>query len=243
MKSTVDEIRARFDRDVERFANLETGQSAAVDAPLAMELVTEAAAACTPAARRLLDVGCGAGNYSLKQLQRLPGLSVTRVDLSRPMLERAEARLRAAGCRECTAIQGDIRDIDLGRGAFDIILAAAVLHHLRSDGEWEAVFRKFHEALSPGGSLWIFDLIAGANRPLHELMWRRYGEYLSQLKDERYRDEVFAYVEKEDTPRPLAYQLDLLRRVGFQAIDVLHKNCCFAAFGGVKGTLINANKR
>jgi tRNA (cmo5U34)-methyltransferase len=28
MKSTVDEIRRRFDADVERFSNLETGQSA-----------------------------------------------------------------------------------------------------------------------------------------------------------------------------------------------------------------------
>jgi tRNA (cmo5U34)-methyltransferase len=234
MKSTVDEIRARFDRDVERFANLETGQSATVDAPVAMELVTEAAAVCTPDATRLLDVGCGAGNYSLKMLERLPGLRVTLVDLSRPMIARAEERLRAAGCRECTAIEGDIRDVELGAGQFDIILAAAVLHHLREDAQWEAVFGKFHRALSPGGSLWIFDLIKGANAALHGLIWRRYGEYLSRLKDERYRDEVFAYIDKEDTPRPLAYQLDLLRQVGFQNIDVLHKNVCFAAFGGIK---------
>ena len=32
-KSTMEQIRARFDRDVERFSNLETGQSATVDAP------------------------------------------------------------------------------------------------------------------------------------------------------------------------------------------------------------------
>ena len=44
-KSTVEDIRQRFDADVERFSNLETGQSATVDAPLAMSLVTEAAAA------------------------------------------------------------------------------------------------------------------------------------------------------------------------------------------------------
>ena len=39
MKSSVAEIRARFDNDVERFANLETGQSATVDAPLVLELI------------------------------------------------------------------------------------------------------------------------------------------------------------------------------------------------------------
>src|SRR3954469_17142460 len=69
MKSTVEEIRRRFDADVERFSNLETGQSATVDAPLAMGLVAEAAAATTPHARHVLDVGCVAGNYTLKLLE------------------------------------------------------------------------------------------------------------------------------------------------------------------------------
>ena len=45
---------------------------------------------------------------------------------------------------------------------------------------------------------------------------------------------MFAYVEQEDTPRPLTFQLDLLREVGFAQVEVLHKNGCFAAFGGVK---------
>jgi tRNA (cmo5U34)-methyltransferase len=60
-KSSVDEIRARFDNDVERFSNLETGQSATMDAPLVLELIVQAAKATTPAAQRVLDVGCGAG--------------------------------------------------------------------------------------------------------------------------------------------------------------------------------------
>ena len=76
MKSTVNEIRQRFDADVERFSNLETGQSATVDAPLAMALVAHAAAT-TPQARHVLGVGCGAGNYTLKLLERLPNLDVT----------------------------------------------------------------------------------------------------------------------------------------------------------------------
>ncbi len=32
----------------------------------------------------------------------------------------------------------------------------------------------------------------------------------------------------------LAYQLDLLKAVGFSAVEVLHKHGCFAAFGGVR---------
>jgi tRNA (cmo5U34)-methyltransferase len=233
-KSTVDEIRRRFDDDVERFSNLQTGQSATIDAPLAMDLVTEAAARATPHARHVVDVGCGAGNYTLKLMERLPNLDVTLIDLSRPMLDRAVERVRGATAGAIEPIQGDIREIDLGREQCDIILAAAVLHHLRNHDEWDAVFRKFHAALRPGGSLWIFDMVASGIPAVQDMLWERYGAYLAALKDETYRDHVFAYIEQEDTPQSLVYQLDLLRRAGFASCDVLHKHGPFAAFGAVK---------
>jgi tRNA (cmo5U34)-methyltransferase len=235
-KSTVDEIRRRFDHDVERFSNLETGQSATIDARLAMDLVARAAAATTPAARALLDIGCGAGNYSLRLLQELPGLEVTLIDLSQPMLDRASQRVAAATPGRVSTIAGDIREVDLGSGQFDIVLAAAVLHHLRTDAEWEAVFAKVHAALRPGGSFWIFDLVDSASPAVEEVMRRRYSEYLVAFKGEDYRDHVFAYIAAEDTPRPVFDQLDCMRRAGFTALDVLHKNSCFAAFGGMRAT-------
>jgi tRNA (cmo5U34)-methyltransferase len=234
MKSTVDEIRQRFDADVERFSNLETGQSATVDAPLAMALVAEAAACTTPHARQVLDVGCGAGNYTLKLLSYLPNLDVTLIDLSGPMLARASDRVTPATTGSVTTLQGDIRELALADESFDIILAAAVLHHLRADSEWREVFAKFHRLLRPGGSLWVFDFVESSIPAVRGLMQRKYGEYLTEFKDEAYRDHVFAYVEKEDTPRPLTFQLDLLRQVGFSQVDILHKNICFAAYGAVK---------
>ena len=235
MKSTVDEIRQRFDADVERFSNLETGQSATVDAPLAMELIAQAAAVTTPQARHVLDVGCGAGNYTLKLLERLPKLDATLIDLSQPMLDRAKERVGRATAGRITTIRSDIREVELPDGQFDIVLAAAVMHHMRSDQEWRKVFAALHRALRPGGSVWVFDLVESSIPAVQEPMWQRYGEYLTQLKDEAYRDHVFAYVEKEDTPCPLVFQLDVLRQVGFSQIEVLHKNVCFAAFGAVKG--------
>jgi tRNA (cmo5U34)-methyltransferase len=233
-KSTVDEIRQRFDNDVERFSNLDTGQSATVDARLAMDLVAEAAVRSTAGARSLLDIGCGAGNYSLRLLQELPGLDVTLIDLSQPMLDRALQRVGAATPGQVRPIAGDIREVELGREQFDIVLAAAVLHHLRTDAEWDAVFAKIYAALKPGGSLWIFDMVDSASPAIAEVMRRRYSDYLVGLKGAEYRDHVFGYIETEDTPRPVVEQLDRMRRAGFRALDVLHKNSCFAAFGGMK---------
>lgn len=233
-KSTVDEIRARFDADVERFSNLETGQTATVDARLQMELIADAAAAVSPHAGCLLDVGCGAGNFSLMLLSRLPGMHVTLVDLSLPMLQRAEARIAPVNGGKIQAIQSDIRLLTLGEQQFDIILAAAVLHHLRTPEEWRQVFGKLVNALKPGGSFWIFDLVESQHPHIERLMRNRYGDYLKAFKGEAYREQVFAYVEAEDTPAPLMTQIDLLRECGLSQVDVLHKTCCFASFGGVK---------
>lgn len=233
-KSTPEEIRRRFDNDVERFSNLDTGQSATMDAPVALDLIARAAAAVNPRAERLLDIGCGAGNYTLKLMEFLPLRAVTLIDLSRPMLDRAVERIGAAGNVEVRAIQCDIRDATLPAGSFDVAVAAATLHHLRGDDEWARVFAAAGQALTPGGSFWISDLVAHQAPGIEDVMWRRYGEYLKALKGEEYRDHVFAYVTAEDTPRPLVWQLDLLRASGFREVEVLHKNTCFAAFGGIK---------
>jgi tRNA (cmo5U34)-methyltransferase len=234
LKSSVEQIRQRFDNDVERFSNLETGQSATIDAPLALDLISKAAATVTPKATHALDIGCGAGNYSLKLLQALPNLNVTLVDLSKPMLDRASARVGAATSGTVRAFQSDVRDLDLGREQFDIIMAAAVFHHLRDEADWQHVFANCYAALRPGGSIWISDLIEHTTPAVQALMWERYGEYLTQFKNSEYRETVFGYIAQEDTPRPLMFQLDLLRTVGFCQVEILHKNSCFAAFGGIK---------
>ena len=233
-KSTVAQIRQRFDNDVERFANLQTGQSSTVDAPLALELITSAAAVTNPDARHFLDVGCGAGNYSLKLLEKLPNLDATLIDLSQPMLARAKERIQAVSNGRIHTHQSDMRELELGEGQFDIIMAAAVLHHLREEAEWTAVFQKFYRALKPGGSIWISDLVTHTSEAIDQMMMARYGRYLTELKDEAYRDYVFNYIAAEDSPRPLLFQIDLLRQVGFTQAEILHKNSVFAAFGAVK---------
>ena len=158
-KAGNDEIRHRFDNDVERFSNLDTGQLTTIDAPLTMELCTEAAKYINPDAKHLLDVGCGAGNYTLKMLSKINNLNCTLNDLSMPMLLRAIERVSAETKGEVTIIQDDMRNLALPDGSFDIILAAATLHHLRDDADWENVFSNMYRMLKPGGSFWISDLI------------------------------------------------------------------------------------
>ena len=233
-KSTIAEIRERFDNDVERFSNLDTGQLTTIDAKISLELITEAAKRIVPNAEQLLDIGCGAGNYSLKMLSKLPNLECTLVDLSGPMLDKAFERLSEETHKKIQLVKGDVREVPLKQNHFDIILAGAVLHHLRDDQNWEATFKKIYDLLKPGGCFMISDLITQDTEILSEYTWERYGDYLEGLGGKDYRKKVLDYVAMEDSPRSMNYQLDLMKKVGFQKVEILHKNMCFGAFGGIK---------
>lgn len=233
-KSTIAEIRERFDNDVERFSNLDTGQLTTIDAKISLELITEAAKRIVPNAEQLLDIGCGAGNYSLKMLSKLPNLECTLVDLSGPMLDKAFERLSEQTHKKVQLVKGDVREVPLKQNHFDIILAGAVLHHLRDDQDWEASFKKIYDLLKPGGCFMISDLITQDTEILSEYTWERYGDYLEGLGGKDYRKKVLDYVAMEDSPRSMNYQLDLMKKVGFQKVEILHKNMCFGAFGGIK---------
>jgi tRNA (cmo5U34)-methyltransferase len=233
-KATNQEIRERFDKDTERFSNLETGQQTTIDAPLTMELCTEAAKYANPHATDLLDIGCGAGNYTLKMLGKIPNLNCVLNDLSLPMLQKAKERVSPHTKGTVTTIQDDMRNLNLPDNHFDIVLAAATLHHLRDDDDWELMFNKIYKALKPGGSFWISDLVSHQSETIKKLFEDRYSNYLDTLGGPEYREKVLNYVHYEDTPRSLNYQLALLAKSGFTNMDVLHKNSSFAAFGAIK---------
>jgi tRNA (cmo5U34)-methyltransferase len=255
-KSTLEEIRTRFDNDVERFSSLETGQQATIDAPLVLDLVAQTAVQRLRPDSDILDLGCGAGNFSLRVLQEVRAkaagaynplpeasnqapdgpatLNCHLTDLSRPMLNRAESRLRQAGAASITTYPSDLRRLHFAENSFCCILAGAVLHHLRDDDDWTDVFAKLHRWLRPGGRLYVSDMVTFDAPDLQKVMWRRYGEYLESLGGVPYREKVFAYIEKEDSPRSLPYQLDLVRRSGFTSSDVLHRNSIFACYCATK---------
>ncbi|ADY52710.1 Methyltransferase type 11 [Pseudopedobacter saltans DSM 12145] len=233
-KSTIEEIRKRFDHNVERFSNLDTGQQTIIDAGLCLELITDAAKMTIPKAKKILDIGCGAGNYTIKVLQQLPNLDCTLVDLSLPMLNKAVERISKLTNGNIETIQGNILELPIRENEYCIVMAGAVLHHLRSDDDWYTVFKKIYNALKPNGSFWICDLISHDVPAIQHLFERNYGEFLEKLGGTEYKEHVLDYIDKEDSPRSVTFQTDLLKKVGFKQIDILHKNSCFAAFGAIK---------
>jgi len=229
-KSTVDEIRRRFDADVERFSQLETGQRATIDAPLVLDLVAASARTHVPADGVILDLGCGAGNFTLKLMESTGPLRCHLVDLSEPMLERAAQRVRGAGARSVCVYRSDVRQLSLPEQTFDVVVAGAVLHHLRTESEWNEVFVRVWKWLKVGGRFYVADLVTFDDPEVDALMWKRYGEYLEGLGGPEYREKVFRYIDQEDTPQSLPFQVATLQKAGFQAYDILHRNSVFACY-------------
>ena len=233
-KSSVEEIKKRFDSDVERFSNLETGQQAVVDAPIMLELISKLAVSVKPKAKNLLDIGSGAGNNTISILKEKPGINCDLVDISLPMLKKAKERISHENAGEVKIFRGDFRELALPQAHYDLIIAAAVLHHLRDNSDWENCFKKIYDLLKPEGAFFISDMVHHQHSAVHDAMWERYGKHLESIGGEAYKNKVFDYIEIEDSPRSLSYQMELMKKVGFETVDVLHKNSCFAAFVGIK---------
>jgi tRNA (cmo5U34)-methyltransferase len=234
IKSSMDEIKKRFDGDVARFSNLETGQTSVIDATIALEVGTEAAKRVAPGAKDMLDIGCGAGNWTLKTLLKIPNMNCTLLDISSSMLAKAKERAQRATTGKITIIESDMREAELGENAFDIIVAAASLHHLRTDAEWEGVFSKIARALKKGGCFIISDLVKQNDERLSALVYEGWARYLEETGGPAFRDEIISLSKKEDTPRPVNYLAYLLQKNGWTNIESLHKNMCFATLCAIK---------
>jgi SAM-dependent methyltransferase len=102
-----------------------------------------AGAAIQPASR-VLEVGCGTGNYALA-LEGLAGCSCCGVDPSEGML--ARARERAGAGRFQT---GRAEWLDLPEDYFDLVFSVDVIHHV---GDRPQAFREAFRVLRTGGKV------------------------------------------------------------------------------------------
>jgi ubiquinone/menaquinone biosynthesis C-methylase UbiE/DNA-binding transcriptional ArsR family regulator len=100
----------------------------------------------------LLDLGTGTG-----RMLELFGQKIDRglgIDLSLDMLSLARARIERAGLRHCSVRQGDIYDLQVPAGSFDVVLIHQVLHFLDDGGR---AIREAVRVLAPAGRLLVID--------------------------------------------------------------------------------------
>lgn len=111
-----------------------------------------------PGDSRVLEVGCGAGRFSIPLLQRLGG-ELTTFDLSEPLLEQLRRHLsgldRTTSAR-CRVVSGDIHHLEesIGAGQFDAAIGFFFLHHL---DDLQGALANMRMALRPGGRMFFIE--------------------------------------------------------------------------------------
>jgi len=128
------------------------------------------------AGERVLDVGCGCGDTTLRAAARVaPDGHALGIDVSEPMLARARERAAAEGRRLASFVHADAQTHAFEPGSVDVLVSRFGVMFFR---EPEAAFANLRGALAPGGRLafvcwrpvaenpWMFAPMAAAAKHL-----------------------------------------------------------------------------
>jgi SAM-dependent methyltransferase len=118
---------------------------------------------------KLLEVGSGPGRLAVRLAREAAGVTLTGVDISSTMVERAARRAAGAGLSERMRFEvGDVAALPLSDREFDVVVSTLSLHHWSDPASGLA---EIHRVLKPGGEALIYDLahwlwppVRGGNR-------------------------------------------------------------------------------
>ncbi|HWM90800.1 MAG TPA: class I SAM-dependent methyltransferase [Thermoanaerobaculia bacterium] len=103
------------------------------------------------AGRRILEVGCGSGNW-LEILERFGAEHLSGIELDPERAARAADRFPGADIRT-----GDASRLPWGDGGFDIVLQSTVFSSILDPGMRKAVASEMLRVLAPGGAILWYD--------------------------------------------------------------------------------------
>jgi len=104
---------------------------------------------------RYADLGIGDGLLTLMLAEVAE--SVTAVDLSSEMLDALNQRASRRGIKNIETVEGEIEDLPLEDGSFDVVVLSQALHHARVPA---AALKEAHRITRPGGRVLVIDLLA-----------------------------------------------------------------------------------
>jgi len=105
-----------------------------------------------------LEIGAGSGVMSAQLLAAFPTLRMVATDYDPQMVHTARRTLRSFGDR-ADVQRADAADLPFADGRFDLVLSAAMLHHVPA---WQDAVAQAVRVLRPGGRLIGYDPLEGA---------------------------------------------------------------------------------
>jgi ubiquinone/menaquinone biosynthesis C-methylase UbiE len=104
---------------------------------------------------RLLDVACGPGVVTAALAPT--ATSVTALDATEAMLDKARGRCAKAGLRNVEFRSGDAENLPFGDAAFDGVVTRAAVHHFAQP---QRAFDEMFRVLQPGGAVVVLDVVS-----------------------------------------------------------------------------------
>lgn len=193
---------------------------------------------------RILELGCGTGELSLKVLNRCPTAQLVCVDYSPRMLQFAKEKIQAAGYAErWTGIEADFGDwannpaeVGIGTG-FDACVSSLAIHHLTHEMKLK-LFQRIRESLTPNGWFWNADSLLPESSALAEVYqavreeWAaQQGTTLAEIRA-RFGTSSTQGHSSHDQLATLTAQLQMLTTAGFDPVAAPWKYYGLAVFGG-----------
>jgi tRNA (cmo5U34)-methyltransferase len=176
--------------------------------------------------RRILELGCGTGNLSLRLAARFPGVELTVVDASEEMVALTRRRLErqasdAAG--RSRFVVARFESLDAAAGAFDVVTSCIALHHVVDKG---ALFARVRRWLAPGGTFRFADQLRGGTEWNHALNWERWLDFCREPGrcSEEEIASLLEHARLHDHYTSLADHFRLLAAAGFVAPDCVWRN-------------------
>ena len=202
--------------------------------PLYDELIPEVARTLAHSTRRIsriVDLGVGTGALAQACLDQVPDARVWGIDADAAMMQVARKRLGRRMTR-VTLVEGSFLDVPLP--ACDAIVATYALHHIRTLRQKQAFYRRCYQALRPGGVMVNGDCAPASTPQGFAQDLNVWFTHLARTFGSRARAKrVYESWADEDVYVPLADELKLLQRAGFQT-DVPWRRSPFAVIVGIK---------
>jgi tRNA (cmo5U34)-methyltransferase len=177
-------------------------------------------------ARRVLELGSGTGNLSLRLGDSLPGAELTLVDGSDEMIAVVRSRVAGSPSRSTsriTYVESRFEDLDFPRGSFDLVVSSISLHHVEDKARLYASVRSF---MTAGGRFCFADQIRGEPETNHQLNWERWLEFCREPGNctAEEIDSLLQHAAAHDHYTTLADHTGLLATAGFSDIDCVWRN-------------------
>lgn len=180
---------------------------------------------------RCLELGAGTGLFTEMILDRFPLTQVIALDSAAQMAEQANRRLARFGAR------AEIRVADYRHAPWDApveaVVSALSIHHLGHD-EKRTLFRRVHEALTPGGIFINADQSLG---PTPAIEGGYQSRWVADVRAAGVDEADLSAALKRialDLNATMIDQLAWLAEAGFAAADVAWKHYRFTVFWGRK---------